>query len=314
MRPRKPIMLALQVALAALVVWFAWRSLSPELDQFGAAWSRLRVRPLLLAASGLTVFANYALLIQTWRRVVLDWGGTLPFGTAARIWLISNLGKWVPGKVWQIAAMGAMAQRAGVAATVAVGSSLYIAVINVIAGFAVCLLCAPNAFAIPPALVATLGVAAAAFVLTPRAIPAVVAWVARRIGRELNLAPLRYRTVALTFLSCAAAWVIHGIAFQMLAAATMGNVSGATLRYVALFTSSYLVGYLALFAAGGIGVRESMMIAIVNRYGLMTAAEVAVLSIVSRIWLTVLELLPGLVLLVFSRNRPITAAQNARTP
>src|SRR4029079_11729625 len=60
-----------------------------------------------------------------------------PFSPAARIWFVSNLGKYVPGKVWQIAAMGALAQRNGVSATAAIGSSLLVNLVSVLAGFAV---------------------------------------------------------------------------------------------------------------------------------------------------------------------------------
>src|SRR4029079_15787127 len=60
-----------------------------------------------------------------------------PFSPAARIWFVSNLGKYVPGKVWQIAAMGALAQKSGVSATAAIGSSVLVNLVSVLAGFAV---------------------------------------------------------------------------------------------------------------------------------------------------------------------------------
>ena len=50
---------------------------------------------------------------------------------------MSNLGRYVPGKVWQIGAMGVMAERSGVSPVAAVGSSLVIAIVNVIAGIAI---------------------------------------------------------------------------------------------------------------------------------------------------------------------------------
>jgi hypothetical protein len=132
--------------------------------------------------------------------------------------------------------------------------------------------------------------------------------VGKRAGRELALSPLSYRAIALTFGSCALAWMLYGIAFQVLAVATIGNTSGETLQYIAFYTSSYLVGYLVFFAAGGIGFREGAMIAQSGQYELgLTVPEIALLAVLSRVWLTVFELLPGLILLALPL-KPSTVA------
>ena len=64
---------------------------------------------------------SYVVLIETWRQIVLAWGGRSRWPAAARIWFISNLGRYIPGKVWQIGAMGVLAQDAGVSSVAAVG-------------------------------------------------------------------------------------------------------------------------------------------------------------------------------------------------
>jgi glycosyltransferase 2 family protein len=312
-RARKWIFLALQIALAALFVWLAWREIAPRLSDVGPAWSLIDIRIAPLAGSGLFVILAYLVLIETWRRVITAWGSGLPFGPAARIWFVSNLGRYVPGKVWTIAAMGTLSQRAGVSPAVAVASALYINAINILAGIAVCLLAAPGRTPIPPVVAVILGVLTVVFVLTPRALTTVVKWIAARMGRDYDLPPLAYTTIALTFASCAIAWVFYGIAFQLLAAGTIGDPSGATSGYVALYTSSYLLGFIAFFAPGGAGVRESAMIAQAGQYALMPAPSMLLLAAISRIWLTLFELLPGLVLLVVTPKPSMTPSNETRT-
>jgi hypothetical protein len=85
-------------------------------------WNDLRsqpvqwtIRPLPLVGSLLLVWLMYANLIAAWRTVLGRWGERLPPMEAARIWAVSNLGKYVPGKVWAIAGMALMAREAGVA-------------------------------------------------------------------------------------------------------------------------------------------------------------------------------------------------------
>jgi hypothetical protein len=312
-RARKPILLGVQIALAVLFGWLAWRKLSPEFGRLGDAWKSMAIDAVPLAGSALMVISAYAVLIETWRRVVSAWGGSIPYGSAARIWFVSNLGRYIPGKVWAIAAMGVLAQREGVSPAVAVTSSLYINIINVIAGFAVSVLAAPDVFPVPKSVAIAVGLLAVAFVLTPRAITTGVRWTAAKLGRQFNLEPLPPAIVALAFASCAVAWACYGIAFQFLAAGTIGDPSGATLRYIALYTSSYLIGFLAPFSPGGAGVREFVMIAQADRYALMPTSSVALLAVISRIWITLFELLPGLILLVAGQKPTMSPSNETRT-
>ena len=120
-RPRGRITLLAQWLIAAVVIGFAgrelahqWKDVAPALKGLHADWGRV-------LGSGAIVLSTYLILVEAWRATLRVWSESLPFGTAARIWFVSNLGKYVPGKVWQIAAMGAMAQRSGVSATAAVG-------------------------------------------------------------------------------------------------------------------------------------------------------------------------------------------------
>ena len=62
-----------------------------------------------------------------------------------------------------------------------------------------------------------------------------------------------------------------------------------------------------MFAPGGVGVREAVLVLAMPRFGLASAADAAVIAITSRLWLTILEILPGLLLL--QRRRGGQAAQ-----
>jgi uncharacterized membrane protein YbhN (UPF0104 family) len=86
------------------------------------------------------------------------------------------------------------------------------------------------------------------------------------------------------------------LAFRELAAGVLGSAPGALSLYVAVFTSSYLLGFLALFAPGGVGVREVAMATALARAG-VDVASAAILVVTSRLWLTVLEVVPALVFL-----------------
>ena len=84
------------------------------------------------------------------------------------------------------------------------------------------------------------------------------------------------------------------------------RATGNASAYIAVYTGSYLAGYLALFAPGGVGVREAALVLAMPRFQLASATDAAVIAITSRLWLTILEIVPGLLLFRGS------STQNAR--
>jgi hypothetical protein len=309
--PRRPFILAAQIAFAILVIALAANQLAPAWPDVVAAWGRVTPRWGYIAASCGIVLASYALLIAVWRGMLSAWGSDLPAFVATRIWFVSNLGKYVPGKVWQIVAMGAMSQQAGVPAAAAVGASLLIAVINILAGVAVILVTGADALSLPPVAAVGLAIAAVSVVMMPSLLPRMVRWVGTLAGRDLTMPPLRFAVIAQTFAGCAIAWMLYGWAFQLLALGTIPDAGGATRHYIALFTSSYIAGYVTPWAPGGLLVREGALVAQMDLYGLTTASGAFVLSLVSRVWLTVLELLPGLFFLATVPRTPIAKSHDA---
>ena len=99
-------------------------------------------------------------------------------------------------------------------------------------------------------------------------------------------------------------WITYGIAFQFFVRGILGSAAGATSSYIAVYAASYIIGFLALFAPGGAVVRESAMVTGMVRLGLTGQADALVVALASRLWLTVTELLPGLVYLAAGKRAP----------
>ena len=313
-RGRRALTTAAQVLVIAAVVWFATRTLQGQ-------WAELRGRAVTLeprwsgvAGSAVLVLFTYALLIESWRSLVHAWGDRLTYADAARIWAVSNLGRYVPGKVWSIGAMGILAQRVGVSPTGAAASAILGTLVNLAAGFIVL-------FVAGPVVISTLAPAAAPYAaLLPVlgigalfALPAllpVAAGVAARVARR-PYAPRRLKMATLLVVAGAnvASWLLYGVAFRWLAGALLPGLAGKWVEYVAVFAGSYLAGYLALVVPGGLGVREIAMTGALVRLGAASAPEAALLAVASRLWLTVLELLPGLVFIARGALRPASRSR-----
>ncbi len=293
----------LQFLVGAVVVGLAVRSVALN-------WHTLRAQPItwefspgLIIASVLVVFACYGVLIEAWRRVVLSMGERLTFPSAARIWFIASLGKYVPGKVWALAGAAVLAQRAGVDPSVAVAGALVLQVLALASGAAVVALTAADAFqSIGQGTGPILGVIIVAAVLGVGALTSQRAL--DRIGRMLPSSWPRLRAVSpvivvAAFVANMAAWFGYGLALLLLARGLLPAVALSLPQAVGVFTCSYLVGFLALFAPGGLGPRESVfLLMLTGDIGLKPAAA---LALASRLLLTATEVLPAVPMLLRRR-------------
>ena len=121
------------------------------------------------------------------------------------------------------------------------------------------------------------------------------------------------RTVWFAVAASAVAWVMYGVAFQLLTLGVLGSAPGATSLYVAVFTGSYVLGFIVLIAPAGLGVREVSMGAALAKAG-FAVSNATVLVIVSRLWLTVLEIAPALAFLAHAAVRATRANVSERSP
>ena len=257
---------------------------------------------------------------MTWRMVLSCWGERLPFWTAARVWSVSNLGRYVPGNIWTIGAMAAMARELEVSPIAAGGSALLGTLVNIAVGFVVALVSGhalllsrlPATMRAP--VVAVIVVAAGSLLLLPFVTPRVARVASRMSGRELQ-ATLPMRAVVYSLVGNVVAWFVYGAAFQLFMTGVLGRSTGDYLTYLAAYTSSYLIGYIFLFAPAGVGFREAAMLELLQVAGLATGPEAALVTLTSRIWLTLLEVVPALLFWTHYRmRRRVTTLDRSDAP
>jgi hypothetical protein len=296
---------ALQVIAGVVLVGLAVRSIVLNWRNLQSQPIEWRISAGWIAASVIVVFAAYGVLIEAWRRVVLSMGERLAFPQATRIWFLASLGKYVPGKVWAVAGAAVLAQRAGVDPSVAVAGALVLQALALASGATAVALTARDAFqAVGPGMVPIAGAVIAL------AVAGIVALSSQplldRISRLLPSSLPRLRAVSPAMLGAAFvanffAWVAYGVALLFLAKGLLPEVHLSLPQAVGVFTCSYLVGLIALFAPGGLGPRESVfLLMLAGDIGLKPAAA---LALASRLLLTGTEVLPAVPLL-FRRGAP----------
>lgn len=281
----------LQLVGAVVLVALAIRSLTrnwSDLRSQSIAW---QISPAWIVLSLVITWLAYAGLIEAWRRVVVSLKQRLGYWDAARITMVSNLGKYVPGKVWAIAGAAYLAQQVGVSPAAAVASAVVLQALALASGAMLVALLAPGLGALPSgylvggAVLGVLALTGVGVLCSARAL----AWVQRWLPKSLpRLEPIAPGVMGVALLVNALAWCAYGLAFLAL---TRGVFPGTVLSWTlatSVFTTSYLIGLLVAFAPGGLGVRESMFVLLLG--GPLGVKLAGALALATRVTLTIAEL------------------------
>jgi len=122
--------------IVALAVSRDWRHVHATL---------VRISPWELVASGLLVLAGLGASVLVWRRSLSELGSSVRVRDASKIYLIGQLGKYLPGSVWAFFAQMELARKAGAPRSRAFAASVVAVCINLVTGLAVGTLVIPSA-------------------------------------------------------------------------------------------------------------------------------------------------------------------------
>jgi len=230
-----------------------------RVDLGGVGWAAL-VGAFLASAAGVAAsgVAWLAILRGLGVRTRLRWAGVM---------FQAQLAKYIPGTVWQYAGRAALARGRGIPMRpVGVSLPVELGVSLAVAG------------ALSALLLGGWGIGVAL------AVVAAAALAARWEGL-----PRPLRAGAATVPLFALVWIAIGAGFWLTARALLGVPFDEALVYAGAFCAAWVVGVAAVFAPGGIGVREAMLVAILH--GRLGSADALVLAAVSRGILTLVDLL-----------------------
>lgn len=282
-------------------------------------WDQVHQRVLAIDAWRFVVasimFAGFLFVFRvlSWRKLLQAFGHDLPLAPTTRIWSTSELARYVPGVIWQVVGRVFLVRPYGVSASVCSASQVLELVIFLLANVLVaigCLIWLGNKQLQGEARFWLLSTVALVPLLIVLLHPRVFFRVLNRILESMNnprLTPqVRKRT-----LSGLAIWSILGLLWQSLAVwLLVSEALGLPLTKWWVVAGAYCLawcaGFLAVWAPGGIGVRELVFITAM-RFALPPAVQaqfsdpevllgfLAFLSVLLRLWTVVGELILALI-------------------
>ena len=250
-----------------------------------------RFDPFFLALSFLATSTWFFVRPFIWRTLVAHFDRAIPYRECIRIWVLSELSRYVPGTVWQYFSRIYLAGRWGVPAAVTLTSALMELLLMALAAIPLVLWHLDEVIPIVGGAQRYLLFAfpvAAIFLLHPRVLNRAARFLLPRLKLEYLPIHLRFREILGLWAACLALWIAFGTGFLLFVRSLAPLDLSRGMHLVSNYAVSWLIGVVTLFAPGGIGVREGVLGLLLSKVlPLGTALLVAVLS---RLWLISLEL------------------------
>lgn len=290
----RPLRVAAVVFLAAALVtaglaiasgWESWVTLREQARAF--EW---RVRPAWLALAVAAAVAALLVTARLWVAMLRRMGGRLGTREAVAAWMGSNLGRYLPGKIWQLTGIAAYLRARGDSGAAALGSSLALQAVVLASGTALGLATlGARALGGTEPWVLALAALAVAAALHPAVLRLLMRLGARFLGEAPPDGSLRATDLARAALVALGLWGLYGIGFWALYRGLTPAAGPGVVTATGVFAASYVVGYLVLIAPGGLVVREGALAALLGSVAGLPLGAAAGIAVAARLWTTAAE-------------------------
>jgi uncharacterized membrane protein YbhN (UPF0104 family) len=285
----------LGVVVAAVVA--SWKDVRPALAD---------ISPGALVLAEALVLLGLGASALTWRVALREFGADLGVAPAARVYILGQLGKYLPGSVWALAMQMELAARAGIARARALTASTVAMGVNVVTGLAIGLAVVPAAVSGGAWRVAS--VAAVLLIscagLSPPVLTRVVG-IGLRVFRQPELErPVSWPGILTASGWSVGSWLAYGAAVWTLAVSVGAPVGTSLPLSFGGIALAMTVGFLVVVAPSGIGVREAVIVA--SLAPVLDRSAALAVALVARLVFTAADLFAALA--VVAVRRPAASA------
>jgi len=295
------------LALAA-AVW----AVAGQWEQVSAALAS--IPPATVALSFAVGVVYVFVTMMSWRAVLHDMGSVLTVRQAAGLFFVSQLGKYLPGGVWNFLAAAEM----GTDLRIPRRRSISVMVVAILVSIVTAMILAAAALVVGPAELAGeygwVGWFLPLFVLllVPPVLNRLLSAALRLTRRPPLEKPVSVRGVASSALWALLGWLLAGLQVWLVISALGAPTSLESFALAAGgYALAWTIGFLVVVVPAGVGVREAVLaLALAGQLG---PGSVVVTVLLSRVLLTAADFLLGLVAAadVRRRARPLGRAPAA---
>jgi len=282
----------LQWTIVAFIFMFLGKMVWENWSQVKEVSFTLRTLPFILST---LIFAfSYFIQIWAWYLITLKLRITLSPSETLKSWFYSQLGKYLPGKIWVLLGRIYYYESRGKSKK-SISVALYFEMVTILmAGgfiFLASLIFFGERWPIYSwrqsgwlILLFLLGLV----ILHPSLLQKILNWVLVRLNREPISLSISYLDVLWILFICIVAWMVGGIGFYLFIDSVYPVAPQFILFLTGALAISSTLGLVAIFAPSGLGVREGALVYLLSF--MMTAPVAVIISILTRLWMTLIEI------------------------
>ena len=279
-------------------------------------WSQVKDASFALSAlpfilSTLIFAFSYFIQVGAWYLITLKLKIALSPHDTLKIWFYSQLGKYLPGKIWLFLSRFHFYESKGQSKKV-ISVAIYLEVITMIVAAGLIFLAALILFKEIQSLYSgkTFGWMLLAFLLAfvclhPRILERIINWTLVQFKRDPISLSISYHDVLFILFVCVISWVTGGIGFYLFVESVYPVAPPYILFLTGALAISSTLGLIAIFSPSGLGVREGVLVYLLSY--MMPGGVAVIISILTRIWMTLIEI--GLIGMVYLIGRFYPPAQ-----
>lgn len=250
--------------------------------------------------------------LMVWRSLLADLGSPLSVNDAFRVMFIGQLAKYLPGSVWPLLAQAELAADRGVPRTRTGVSVLLSSAVMVWTGGLVAAVTLPFASTASTGQYLWIMLAAPVtlILLSPPVLNRSLRLLLRLLRRSSLYQPATLRGLAVSTGWATLGWSLNGLMIYVLTTRLGGHDGRQILAVsVAGYALSWVAGFLFIIAPAGAGVREAILVAVVN---VQTTGTVAItVALVARGLAVVADAVAGAVAAALVGHRRLQALRSA---
>ena len=295
MKTKKLLIKSAQMVIILLIFYFLIKSLVSDWNQVKEFdW---RFDYTLLAISFVVQLVALFWLVKIWERMLRHTGSSVSYFKLFKVWFFTNLGKYLPGKVWQFLGMIYMLEKEGVPKENSFSTGVLAQAFSVISGLLISIIFLganlySQFFSKNPSLMVVgvvLSLAVLALLCYPKVLERIINLGLGILKKEKISLDIGGKDVIIYLLSYSLSWLLFGLAFLIFVKAMTQADFKMYPMLTGAFAFSLNIGFLAIFTPGGIGVREGVLVFLLSSFFPLPVSTL--ISLLSRLWITVGELL-----------------------
>ncbi|WIB76361.1 YbhN family protein [Curtobacterium sp. MCPF17_002] len=298
------------VAAVVAVAFLVW-SVAKQWDKIVHDFASLDAVTVVVGI----VFTLVALVANmlSWRAMMAASGYRVRLAAASSIFFVGQLGKYIPGGVWSIAAQAELGRAHGLqrtgSAVAALASMLVSIVTAALVGIVAVLLASSTGFAtfwwLIPLIVIGL------VCLTPPVLGRLIAIAFRVLRRPPQDTTLTWSGTVMSLVWSLVMWVAYGVQASVVLRAFGADSPALFPVAVGAYAVAWLVGFVVIIAPAGIGPREGILVLLLG--SVAGGSAPLALAVISRVFMTIGDVvLAGVGAVLAARHRRVTAATAPR--